>query len=236
LLDIDNLLDSVYVADSAAELHPGHEVFLIAAEGLDGGASDDYSRSLLEESCTYASQHELLSHPHVNAWRTAFRSFGANPTRTRHSFESLLRRVDNGGVPAINRLVDIYNAVSIRYALPVGGEDLAAIVGVPRLVRAIGDEIFDTVDHGKEVIEHPEPGEVIWRDDAGVTCRRWSYRQCIRTRLTESSSDVLFILERLDGLTDSEFSAASSELLQHLRDSSPGARLQSAVLSAASRT
>jgi DNA/RNA-binding domain of Phe-tRNA-synthetase-like protein len=42
-------------------------------------------------------------------------------------------------------------------------------VGIPRLVRATGEEPFDTVADGVAVIEHPEPGEAVWRDDA-----RWS--------------------------------------------------------------
>lgn len=37
-------------------------------------------------------------------------------------------------------------------------------------------------------VEHPRPGEVIWRDDAGVTCRQWNWRQCTRTRITPIAS------------------------------------------------
>ncbi|VTP79945.1 B3/4 domain [Leclercia adecarboxylata] len=74
-------------------------------------------------------------------------------------------------------MVDIYNAVSIRYAIPVGGENLAAYTGAPRLTLADGSEPFDTVKEGQPDVEYPDAGEVIWRDDVGVTCRRWNWRQ-----------------------------------------------------------
>jgi DNA/RNA-binding domain of Phe-tRNA-synthetase-like protein len=74
-------------------------------------------------------------------------------------------------------VVDIYNAVSIRYAIPVGGENLAAYSGTPYLTLAEGNEPFDTLKEGQPMVEYPDAGEVIWRDDIGVTCRRWNWRQ-----------------------------------------------------------
>ena len=82
----------------------------------------------------------------------------------------------------MNRLTDLYNAVSVLHQVPLGGEDLTRYDGPPRLVRATGQEPFDTVADGETVVEHPDPGEVVWCDDAGVTCRRWNWRQARRTR------------------------------------------------------
>ena len=112
----------------------------------------------------------------VAAWRAAYQALGAKPKRTRPSVEALLRRVE-AGLPRIDRLTDIYNAISVRYLLPVGGEDPARYDGSARLTRAAGDEPFDTVRDGEPVTGHPEPGEVIWRDDAGVICRCWNWRR-----------------------------------------------------------
>ena len=88
----------------------------------------------------------------------------------------------------MNWLVDLYNAVSVMHGLPVGGEDLAAFAGPIRLIRATGAETFDTVKDGQPVNDPPAPGEVVWADDLGVTCRRWNWRQGTRTRLTEQST------------------------------------------------
>ncbi|OWK19190.1 hypothetical protein AJ88_43710 [Mesorhizobium amorphae CCBAU 01583] len=65
--------------------------------------------------------------------------------------------------------MDAYNAVSVLYGVPIGGEDLDHYQGLPRLLIATGAEPFDTVQQGEPVTEHPESGEVVWCDDAGVT-------------------------------------------------------------------
>jgi DNA/RNA-binding domain of Phe-tRNA-synthetase-like protein len=153
--------------------------------------------------------------PHVAAWREAYRAFGAKPQRTRNSLEALLRRAGNG-LPRVNRLTDTYNAISVLHQVPVGGEDLTAYAGAPRLVRATGHEVFDTVADGRPVVEHPEPGEAVWRDDHGVTCRRWNWRQGRRTQLTSGTTAALFILDALGTMTDQALSAAGEDLVDHL--------------------
>jgi hypothetical protein len=97
--------------------------------------------------------------PDYAAWRDAYQAFGAKPKRTRPSVEALMRRVE-AGLPRIDRLTDIYNAMSVKHLLPIGGEDLGEYRGPARLVRAAGDEPFDTIREGQPVTEHPEPGEV----------------------------------------------------------------------------
>ena len=82
----------------------------------------------------------------------------------------------------------------------VVGEDLDGYQGPARLVRADGSEPFDTVAAGQPITEHPLPGEVVWRDDAGVTCRLWNWRQCSRTQLTPRTTTALFILDGLNHL------------------------------------
>jgi len=104
-----------------------------------------------------------------------FRRFGAKPQRTPCSAEALRKRaLRDRRLPSIDPVVDLYNAISIEYAVPVGGENLAAYVGQPKLTVADGTEAFDTMKDGVPFQESPEPGEVIWRDDEGVTCRRWN--------------------------------------------------------------
>lgn len=98
---------------------------------------------------------------------------------------------------SLDPVVDLYNAVSIRYAVPVGGENFAAYAGMPQLVVADGTETFDTMKDGKPESESPEAGEVVWRDDTGITCRRWNWRQGVRTRLSVADSSMWFILESL---------------------------------------
>lgn len=163
---------------------------------------------------------------HLHVWAEAFQAFGAKPKRTPCSAEALRKRVlKSGEMPSIDPIVDLYNAISLRYAIPVGGENSDAYVGQPRLVVADGSEIFDTVKEGEPVIEHPEPGEVVWRDDAGVTCRRWNWRQGIRTRLDSGAKNMWFILESLPSMSEDNLSEATDAFIQGLRAIMPDAEI-----------
>lgn len=161
---------------------------------------------------------------HLAAWDEVFKAFGAKPKRTPCSASALRKRVmRDGSLPPLDPVVDIYNAISIRYAIPVGGENLAAYAGEPRLTLADGSEPFDTFKEGEPVVENPEPGEVIWRDDLGVTCRRWNWRQGIRTRLDSQAQSMWFILESLPSMPLAALQEAGDELVSNLQKLMPGA-------------
>mgnify|MGYP001765970420 CR=1 FL=1 len=217
---LDEFLGAASVDQAVFELRPDYRALLIAVEGVGAGPSDSASEALLVHAEQVAS--ELLATtpvaelPHIAAWREAYRDFGAKPTRTRNSLEALTRRAE-AGLPRVNRLTDLYNAVSVIHQVPVGGEDLAGYRGAARLRRAIGTEEFDTTSSGEAVIEHPDPGEVVWCDDVGVTCRLWNWRQGRRTQLTAETTTALFIFDALGPMTDAELGAAADDLVTHLR-------------------
>ena len=119
-------------------------------------------------------------------------------------------------MPETNAVVDLYNALSLRFAIPVGGEDAASYEGSPQLVRATGEETFDTMADGQPKLETVDKGEVVWRDSRGVTCRRWNWRQGTRTRITETSTSLWFVLERLDPMPVEALVAAGKELVETL--------------------
>ena len=212
-------LTRAWVDASVFALRPDYRVALIAADGIEPGCGDAGSEALLRDAEAVArealTESPVDQLPQIAAWRDAYRAFGAKPQRTRNSVEALLRRVESG-LPRINRLTDVYNAVSVRHRIPIGGEDLTRYAGPPRLVRAVGDEPFDTVAGGVDVVERPEPGEVVWCDDAGVTCRRWNWRQARRTALRDDTTAALFILDALAPLTDADLQAAADDLCGHL--------------------
>ena len=233
--DLAAWLANAWVADGVRELRPDYAALLIAADCLSPGPSDEASDAILTAAEQHAAGQLAGSRPEdlpqVAQWREAFRAFGAKPQRTRPSVEALLRRLEPG-LPRIDRLTDVYNALSIAFLLPVGGEDLAHYTGPTRLVRAAGDEGFDTFAEGQPAVEHPEPGEVIWRDDRGVTCRRWNWRQCARTRITATTTTALFILDGLGALGTDGLRAAAAELTGSLARLSPQARFASRLIGA----
>ena len=224
---LEAFLAGAHVDAAVLALRPDYRAVLLAVDGLVPGPSDEASDALLR--AVEAAARETLGNqpveelPRVAAWREAYRAFGAKPQRTRNSLEALLRRAPSG-LPRVNRLTDLYNAVSVLHQVPIGGEDLSRYAGAPRLVRATGQEPFDTVAGGVDVVERPDPGEVVWCDDAGVTCRRWNWRQARRTQLRDETTAALFILDALDPMTDDALSAAADDLVTHLTRLGPDVR------------
>lgn len=230
-------LDSCRVEAPVFELRPDYRALLLVVDGLspeartqqEDGAVDallvraEYrARALLAES-------PVEDLPHIAAWRDAYRAFGAKPQRTRNSLEALTRRCE-AGLPRVNVLTDVYNAISVLHQIPLGGEDFRAYAGPARLVRATGDELFDATANGETVTEYPEPGEVVWRDDVGVTCRRWNWRQGRRTALTNDTRTAFFIFDALAPVDDEALRAAADELTAHLIRLSPDARAWSRLV------
>ena len=208
------------VDPSVFGLRPDYRALLLAVDGITPGPSDESSERLLvaaesaARTATATTPVDQLSH--IAAWREAYRAFGAKPQRTRNSVEALTRRAAGSGLPRVNRLTDLYNAISVLHQLPLGGEDLSRYQGPPRLLRATRREPFDTAAEGEPIIEHPVPGEVVWCDDAGVTCRRWNWRQCRRTGLTGTTRAAYFVLDALAPITDDALLAAADALREAL--------------------
>jgi DNA/RNA-binding domain of Phe-tRNA-synthetase-like protein len=218
---------AVRVSDEVIRAWPGYSAVVVIAEGVRNGPSDEVSDRLLadaEQNLLRRGLERAADDPRIAAWRTAFSRFGAKPSRYPSSAEALVARVLKGEpLPRINALVDTYNAISVRHVIPVGGEDLDALEGDLRLVRAAGGEAFEARDDAQD---GPRPGEVVWRDDAGVTCRRWNWRQGRRTQLTEATTRAFFVLDGLPPLEPAALDAAVDELAGHLRDRSPAAQVR----------
>lgn len=220
---------SLTVSDEVRALAPGFTPLAVEAHGLRNGPSTEASAALLDDAARRLAvrlegraPHE---DPHMAAWREVYTAFGSKPSRTRNSAEALARRaLSDAGLPRVNLLVDLYNAVSVAHLIPVGGEDIDQVRGGMRLVRAVGDEDFVTVAGGTRTVEHPDAGEVVWCDEAGVTCRRWNWRQGPRTRLTGTTTSGIFLLEGMAPMPLSGVEAAAAELVELLEKFSPGAR------------
>jgi DNA/RNA-binding domain of Phe-tRNA-synthetase-like protein len=226
-------LSAACVDAAVLDAHPDYVAVLIVAEGLRPGPSSTHSEDLLlqaeAQAGTLLDGREPHDLPEVLAWRQAYADFGVKPREARSSVEALLRRV-GVGLPRIDRLTDVYNAVSVMHRVPIGGEDLGGYTGPPRLAVAAGDETFDTVADGQPALHTVTAGEIVWSDDAGVTCRRWNWRQCVRTRLTEATTDALFIVDGLGPDAGLRARAAADDLVAQLGVDSPTASFASRTL------
>lgn len=214
-----------------ARLAPGFRALSISVEAAPIVHPELAAEALSRACRSLAATRAAWAEAHLSAWAEMFRQFGAKPQRTPCSAEALCKRVlRDGSLPSIDPVVDLYNAISIDYAVPVGGENFATYVGVPRLVIADGTERFDTLKDGAPAHESPEAGEVVWRDDVGVTCRRWNWRQGVRTRLSAEAKQMWFILESLPAMPLDALHEAGDRLTQGLQLMMPGAAIESTLI------
>ena len=202
-------------------MRPDFRALSVVVNGVSNASSHPEAANRLEIACQMPCA-EPWAESHLAAWRDAYKAFGAKAQRTPCSAEALLKRVRRDRALAnTNAVVDIYNAVSLRFAIPVGGENAEAYVGMPHLVRAAGTERFDTMQSGMAITEMPEKGEVVWRDDVGVTCRRWNWRQGTRTRIEHDTTQMWFVLEALAPMPNDALTAAGRELIGGIKLLSP---------------
>ena len=155
----------------------------------------------------------LAELPSIAAWRRAFSAFGVEPTRYRSAAEALLRRLTKQReIPSLNPLVDLANLVSIRYAIPVAVFDQRNVTGRTIVRFAEGDESFTDLG-GDGSVTRPEPGEVIFVDDAGlVGARRWCWRQSAESAAREDSTEILVTVEGLHEGAAEDVDAAIRDL------------------------
>lgn len=226
------MLLSPIITPEIFALRPDFTALSLAVSGAANRPSDADSAALLAGAI--ADLDAPWAEAHLEAWRETYRSFGAKPSRFPSSAEALRKRVlRDGALRPTNAVVDLYNAVSLRFVVPVGGEDARTYASPPTLRRAKGDEPFATMAEGAPKTEYPEAGEVIWCDAAGVTCRRWNWRQGPRTQLTEATTDMWFVLERLEPMPIGALIEAGQAIADGLTQIAPGAKIKAALFDVA---
>jgi len=194
---------------------PNAKIGIIVCNGIDNGSEEKaLYEKLIEDAEKEASKYfiegEFSNNEVVKVWREAFQKFKTKKG-ARSSIEALLKRVQNGNhIGTINPLVDIYNSISLKYALPCGGEDMSTFVGDIRLTKAVGDEDFITL--GSDESAPPYEGEIVYKDDKGAICRCWNWRESVRTMLTENTKDAFLCIELVDEKRVNEFEQALKEL------------------------
>jgi len=220
------------IAPEVLALRPDYRALSLLADGVPNAARHAASDAVIE-AVRAARPWPPYGDAHLESWREAYRAFGAKPQRTPSSVEALAKRLRNDGqLPEINAVVDLYNALSVRHAIPIGGENVDAYVGSPLLRLASGDESFDTMKDGAPFLEPVPAGEVVWTDERGVTCRRWNWRQGVRTRIELSTTRMWFVLERLEPMPIAALHEAGELLAATLRMLDPGVTTTSAILPA----
>jgi DNA/RNA-binding domain of Phe-tRNA-synthetase-like protein len=210
------------VTDEVFARFPEVVLGVVVARGLDntGDGAGLAGPLRQEEERVRASLAgaQIAEHPHIAPWREAYRKFGAKPKEHPSSIENLARRVLKGWtVPHVNPLVDLYNTISLRHLVPVGGEDLDKVQGDVLLTLATDQEALVHL-LGEPEARPPQPGEVIYRDDLGTLCRRWNWKEAERTKLTVETRNAFLVIEGLPPVGRDLVTRAVGELADLVRE------------------
>lgn len=213
----------VTVENEFWELFPQAQISIMVAKGLDNSvdeSKDLYFKSLLDKGSKRAedfiSDEPFTQNEVIQEWRQAFTKFKTKKG-ARSSIEALLKRVSQGReFNPINPLVDIYNSVSLSYAVPCGGEDIDKIEGGLHLAKAKGGESFFPL--GAETDAPALPEEIIYHDDEGAVCRCLNWREAKRTMLTEETRDAVLVIEAVNEEQAKRAQAAMQELQYLVED------------------
>lgn len=203
------------------DLFPELSIGIIVAKGVDNSIAkeeelkDELAAALEaanEDAKQYLTADTLSENEVISVWRKAYQQFKTKKG-VRCSIEALLKRASKGNaVGNINPLVDIYNVISLKYALPCGGEDLDTFAGDLRLTKTEGGDEFLAL--GDEENDNTLPGEVCYLDDAGAVCRCFNWRDGVRTMLTENTKNAFLIIECIDPNRKDVMEKALAELTE----------------------
>lgn len=213
------------IEDDFWELFPNSKIGIITCNSIDNTIKDEnqYKDMISQgekEALNHLPNEEFSSNEVIKVWRDAFKKFKTKKG-ARSSIEALLKRVSTGkGLGTINPLVDIYNSISLKYAMPCGGEDMDKFIGDIRLTKATGDESFITL--GSDKSEPPYEGEIVYKDDEGAICRCWNWRESVRTMLTEDTKNAFLCIELVDEKREKDFENALKELSQLVEENLGG--------------
>lgn len=165
-----------------------------------------------EERLATASEGEL---PEIQAWRRAFSRMGLKPTQYRCASESLLRRFKKEkALPQIHPLIDLCNAISLAFAIPVAVFDVSQITGHLEVRHAVGNERYLSFS-GQ--VEHPDAGEVIFADAIGLAhARRWTNRQSGYSAVRDTTTAVAIVAEAMHASASSDVKELTGALANEL--------------------
>ncbi len=188
---------------------------VVAVKGVDNTGAKPEIEALLAESIAASEKRfsgiKIKEAPEIVPYRDAFRALDINPNKFMCSIEALLTRISKGkGFPHISPVVDLGNAISLKYDLPIGAHDMGTVpVSLDVRPAREGDSF---IPFGETEAEAPEAGEVVYVSGNEVRTRRWTWRQSEVGKIVPGTRDLLFPIDGFAGLNLDKVLAVRSEL------------------------
>ena len=204
------------VFDKIEDLYIG----VVVAKGVDNSKEYKEIDKMLEESMANAKKEfegvKAKEDPRVIPYREGFQKVGINPNKFQCSVEAMVNSISKGrDVPHINPLVNLNNAISLKYTLPMGTHNLGLSNNDIELRFAVDEDTF--VPMGTDTVEKLEPEELVYVVDNKVRTRRWAWRQSKEGMIDKDTSYVFFPIDGFKGFNDDKVNEAMKELEEVLK-------------------
>ena len=212
-------MKKIIIQDQLFEMFPKFRREVVVVRSLNNRTSYKPIRRLLKMQIDRRTDIDLDGEPRLISWDEAHKKFGSSPRRYMPSIRSLLKRIKSKpALPFINSVVALFNYISLKYCLPCGGDDIAAIEGDLVLGIADGSEVFQAL--GSTKVENPREGEVIYFDSLtkNVMCRRWNWRNGDSTKIEVDSQSLVINVDCLPPITPETGIQARDELAELLAE------------------
>ncbi len=211
------------------DVFPEFCVAVVTASGLDNTHVDRTIVQIMEDALaeTHAKlvDTDIREHKNIRVWRDAFEKLEMNPNRFPSSIEALIKRVvKKPQLPVINNVVNITNAMAVRYLVPMGAHDMDGIDGDIEIRFTKEGEVF--TPFGSTETEIVDENELVYGDAKEVRTRRWVWRQGERGKVDACTKRVFFPIDGFYGVTDSDIRMAQEALTGLLHSVFPNAAVQ----------
>ena len=217
------------VDEKLFDLFPELQIGVLICKIENKRYGDDKLEAILENTRAGFHHERPQDHPHVKVWREAFTKLGISASKYYSSIEALLRRALKGGpFPRINPVVDLYNAVSLKYLVPMGGHAILPLEGNVSLCFAQGGESFVPMDGGES--ERVDRGEVVYKDEKEVLTRRWVWRQCDKDKVLGDTPSIFIPIDVMEGLEAGLCERVMEEMDRNLSLNSYGSIVHRAIV------
>ena len=203
------------------ERFPNFRVALVVVDGIDipeapPAALDAWIAETVAQAAA-ALGPELGNLPELKCWREAYKAFGEKKTSYRSSVERRLKGIQRGnGLPRVNAFVDAYNAVSVRYRMPVGADDLDLVTPPLAFRYSRKDDSFIALGDPFEADDPPKPCEVVYAAGEKCLCRRWNWYQDARSAIRPATRRAVLTIQSNCAETAGQLESAAALLCRQV--------------------
>lgn len=209
------------VAEEVFEKLPTYYLGVVVAKGIDNSKENPFITNLMNEQMekfmTEMEGVNLKESTQIKPYRDAFLALGMNPNKFMCSVEALAKRVQKGKpLPNINTIVDLGNALSLKYSVPMGAHDIDKLNGDMTVRFSTEEDFF--LPMGKDEVEAMPEGELVYVSGHTVKTRRWIWRQSDDGKIDETTNYIFYPIDGFLDKNKEKVDAALEELASILKE------------------